>query len=51
MKTSGLASEHPVAIKHRELLGVLTHLICFDHVNATQLAGAEAYSRYIIQVH
>ena len=50
LKTSGLAHEHPVAIKHRELLGVMLHLVCFDQLNVTQLAGAEACSRFILQI-
>ena len=50
-KTSGLSTEHPVAVKHRELLGVLMHLTCFDQLNVTQLAGCEACARYILQVH
>ena len=51
LRTSGLAAEHPVAIKHREFLGVLMHLICDDQLNVTQLSGAEAASRYILQIH
>jgi hypothetical protein len=51
VRTSGLSGEHPVAVKHRELLGVLMHLTCFDQLNVTQLAGAEACSRYVLQVH
>ena len=50
-KTSGLSTEHAVAVKHRELLGVLLHLTCFDQLNITQLAGREACARYILQVH
>jgi len=51
IRTSGLASEHAAAIKHKDLLGVLMHLTCFDQLNVTQLAGAEACSRYILQIH
>ena len=50
-RTSGLSQDHPVAIKHRDFLSVLMHLMCFDQVNGPQLAGCESVSRFILQVH
>ena len=50
-RTAGLGPETPTAIKHRELLSVLMHMVCFDQLNVTQLVGAEACARYILQVH
>ena len=51
LRTSGLGGETPVGIKHRELLGILMHLVCFDQLNVCQLAGAEACARFILQIH
>ena len=49
--SSGLGQEHPVAIKHRELLMIMHHLTCFDQLSVTQLAGAECCSRFVLQIH
>ena len=43
--------DHAVAIKHRDLLSVLHHLVAFDQLNAGQLAGAEMCARLILQIH
>ena len=51
LRTAGLGGETPSAIKHRELLSVLMHMVCFDQLNVSQLAGAEACARYILQIH
>ena len=51
VRSTGLSAEHPVAIKHRDLLAILNHLMVFDQLNVPQLAGAEACARYILQVH
>ncbi len=45
--TSGLNLDHPVPIKHYELLTILLHLTWFDQFNVTQLAG----TRHALQVH
>ncbi len=42
--------KRPVAIKCRELLGMLMHSTCFDQLNVMQLVGAEACSRFVLQV-
>ena len=51
IRASGLNPDHPVALKHRDLLSVLHHLIAFDQVNAGQLAGAEMIARLLLQIH
>ena len=51
VRSSGMNPDHPVAIKHRDLLAVLFHLVSFDQLNAGQLASAELLSRMILQIH
>ena len=51
LQSSGLSAESQVAIKHRDLLAVLTHLVCFDQGNAPQLASAELVARLVLQIH
>jgi hypothetical protein len=51
LRSSGLAVSHPVAVKHRELLSILLHMVCFDQLNVTQSASAECCSRLILQIH
>ena len=46
-----MSCDHPVAIKHRELLSILMHMVCYDQLNVTQLASAEALSRHVLQIH
>ena len=43
--------DHPVAIKHRDLLSVLFHLVSFDQGNSGQLASAELLARMVLQIH
>ncbi len=40
-----------VAVTHWEMLSALLHLKCFDQLNATKLAFAEACSRFVLQSH
>ena len=40
-----------MALKHRDLLSVLHHLVAFDQLNAGQLAGAEMCARLLLQIH
>ena len=51
IRSSGLSAGHPVAVKHRELLSILLHMVCFDQFNVTQSASAECCSRLILQIH
>ena len=51
VRASGVNADHPVAIKHRDLLSVLRHLVAFDQLNAGQLAGAEMTARMLLQIH
>ena len=51
VRASGLNGEHPVAIKHRDLLAILLHFLSFDQVNGGRLAGTETIARYILQIH
>ena len=50
-RAAGLSPEHPVAIKHRDLLFILHHLVVFDQLNAGRLASAEALARLVLQIH
>ena len=50
-RSAGLNPDHPVALKHRDLLAILHHLIVFDQVNAGELSGGERVARYLLQVH
>ena len=51
IRSSGLDPHHPVALKHREFLSVLTHMVCFDQLDGNQLASAELLARLILQIH
>ena len=50
-QSSGLSAESQVAIKHRDLIAVLTHQVCSDQGNAPQLAPAELVARLVLQIH
>ena len=50
-RSSGLNPDHPTALKHRDLMTILHHLISFDQVNAGELAGCECIARYLLQIH
>ena len=50
-RAAGLSMDHPTAIKHRDLLLILHHLIVFDQLNAGRLASAEALARLLLQIH
>ena len=41
LRSTGLAAGHAVAIKHREMLSVLMHMVSFDQLDVTQLGAAE----------
>ena len=50
-RSSGLGHTHPVAVKHRDLMSILHHLLAFDQVNAGELAGCELLARMVLQIH
>lgn len=51
VRSSGIPSEHPVAHKHRDLLGVLAHAVSFDQLDAPQIASLELVARLVLQIH
>jgi len=51
LRSTGLTAGHAVAIKHREMLSVLMHMVSFDQLDVTQLGAAECLCRYILQIH
>ena len=51
VRSTGIAPGHSVALKHRDFLSVLAHLVTFDQLNPGKLAGCEATSRHILQIH
>ena len=51
LRSSGLPLDHPVAIKHRDLLAVLHHLVAFDQLNLGRSGGGEKLARLILQIH
>ena len=50
-RAAGLSHDHPIALRHRDLLGLLYHFVNFDQVNPGELAGCEATARLILQIH
>eukprot|EP00971_Amphidinium_carterae_P232976 4623834-Amphidinium_carterae.2 len=51
MELLRLSPDHPVAHKHRDLVGILLHMVCWDQLNVCQLASGEMVARLILQVH
>lgn len=51
VRSSGVPSEHSVAHKHRDLLGVLAHAVSFDQIDAPQSAALELVARLVLQIH
>lgn len=51
VRSSGVPAEHRVAHKHRDLLGVLTHAVSFDQMDAPQGAALELVVRLVLQIH
>ena len=51
IRSSGVSAGHAIAIKHRELLSILLHMVSYDQYNVTQSAGVECLCRYILQIH
>jgi hypothetical protein len=48
-RAAGLEPANAVAIKHRDLLSVLHHMVTFDQLDAPFLASAELCARLILQ--
>jgi hypothetical protein len=48
-RASGLEPANAVAIKHRDLLSILHHMVTFDQLDAPFLASAELCARLILQ--
>ena len=48
-RAAGLEPANAVAIKHRDLLSVLHHMVTFDQLDAPHLASAELCARLVLQ--
>ena len=51
VRASGVNPDSPVALKHRDLLAILHHMLSFDQLNLGQLSSAEMIGRLILQIH
>ena len=50
LRSSGASPDSSVAHHHRNLLGILMHLVCYDQLDGYRVAGVELICRHILHI-